>query len=176
LLRFKAQLFVLERTKITSLVARADLQKSPVRMLLFGLISLLETYLLEMVRICYPGDSFRDKLAPGRLEKAQRLLSALTGENEEIDLAGCLNMADKRDLLIQVPRFLAFFALGDGREARKRFNDMERLRDKLAHGKDLVAGSGWDAVLAVAGDLEAFLRTCDEKREEFVKTFGKGRE
>ena len=61
-------------------------------------------------------------------------------------------------------------------EASKRFKDMERLRDKLAHGKDLVAGSGWDAVLTVAGDLEAFLRTCDEKREEFVKTFGKGRE
>ncbi len=142
-------------------------------MLLFGLASLLEMYLLEMVRICYPGDSFREKLAPGRVEKAQKLLSALTGEDEEIDLAGCLKMADKRDVLIQVPGLLDFFALGEGKRASKRFKGMERLRDNLAHGQDLVAGSGWDAVLAVADDLEAFLRKCDEKREEFVETFGK---
>lgn len=175
LLRFKTHLFVLERTKLTSLVTRADLQKSPVRMLLFGLISLLEMYLVEMVRLCYPGDSFRDKLAPGRLERAEKLLSALTGADEEIDLAGCLKMADKRDLLIQVPDFLEFFSLGNGKQASKRFKDMERLRDNLAHGQDLIAGSGWDAVLAVADDLEALLRRCDEKREEFVKAFGKSR-
>jgi hypothetical protein len=175
LLRFKTHLFVLERTKLTSLVTRADLQKSPVRMLLFGLVSLLEMYLVEMVRLCYPGDSFREKLAPGRLERAEKLLSALTGEDEETDLAGCLKMADKRDLLIQVPGFLEFFSLGDGKQASKRFKEMERLRDNLAHGQDLIAGSGWDAVLAVADDLEAFLRRCDEKREEFVKSFGKSR-
>ncbi len=58
--------------------------------------------------------------------------------------------------------------------ASKGFKDMERLRDKLAHGKDLVAGSGWDDVLKVAAELEAFLRQCDEKRGEFVKTFDKG--
>ncbi len=176
LLRFKTHHFVLERTKLTSLVTRADLQKSPVRMLLFGLASLLEMYLLEMVRICYPCDSFRDKLAPGRVEKAEKLLSLLTVQDEEIDLAGCLKMADKRDLLIQVPGFLEFFALGDGKGAGNRFKEMERLRDKLAHGQDLIAGSGWDAVLAVANDLEAFLRTCDAKREEFVRTFAKSRE
>jgi hypothetical protein len=176
LLRVKTHYFVLERTKMTSLVTRADMQKSPVRMLLFGLVSLLEMYLLEMVRLCYPGDSLREKLAPGRLEKAQNLLSALSGKDEEIDLAGCLKMADKRDLLIQVPGFLEFFSLGDGKQAGKQFKDMERLRDNLAHGKDLIAGSGWDAVLAVADHLDDFLRRCDEKREQFVTTFGKSRE
>jgi hypothetical protein len=176
LLRFKSHLFVLERTSMTSLVTRADLQKSPVRMLLFGLVSLLEMYLLEFVRLCYPGDSFQEKLAPGRLEKAEKLLSALTGADEEIDLASCLKMADKRDLLIQVPGFVEFFALGHGKEASNRFKQMERLRDKLAHGQDLIAGSGWDAVLAAAAELKAFLRTCDEKREEFVKRFGQRRE
>jgi hypothetical protein len=174
LLRSKTHLFVLERTKITSLVGRADLQKSPVRMLLFGLVSLLEMYLLEMVRICYPGDSFRDKLTQSRLHEAEKLRSALRGENEEIDLAGSLKMADKRDLLIQVPGFLTFFALGDGKTASRGFKDMERLRNRLAHGKDLVAGSAWNDVLRVAAELEAFLRQCDENRAEFVKTFGKG--
>ena len=175
-LRFKTHLFVLEWTKITSLVTKADLQKFPVRMLFFGLVSLLEMYLLEMVRICYPGDLCGDSLAPRRLEKAERLRSALTGENEEIDLAGCLTLADKIDLLIQAPGYLRFFALGDGKQASKRFKEMERLRDKLAHGKDLVAGSKWDDVLAVANDLEAFLGTCDERRAEFMKTFGKMQE
>ena len=63
-----------------------------------------------------------------------------------------------------------------GKRRAREFKDMERLRDKLAHGKDRVAGSRWDAVLAVAHDLEAFLRTCDAKRDEFVRTFAKSRE
>ena len=50
---------------------------------------------------------------------------------------------------------------------------MERLRDRLAHGQDLISGSGWDAVLAVAAELEAFLKSCDEKRDGFVQAFGK---
>ena len=173
LLRFKAHVFVLDRTTLAHLVTRADLQKSPVRMLLFGLVSLLEMYFLEMIRICYPGDSFQEKLTPGRLEKAQRLLAAKIGQDEDIDLASCLTMTDKRDLLLQVNRFLDYFSLGDGRQASKSFKEMERLRDRLAHGQDLISGTGWDAVLAVAAELEAFLRNCDEKRDEFVQAFGK---
>jgi hypothetical protein len=72
LLRFKAQLFVLEWTKITSHFARADLQKFPVRMLFFGLASLLEMYFLEVVRICYPGDSFGSKLPPRSSRKSPK--------------------------------------------------------------------------------------------------------
>ncbi len=173
LLRVKPYLFVLARTKITSLVTRADLQKSPVRMLLFGLASLLEMYLLEMVRICYPRGSFQDSLSPGRLEKAKRLFSDRAETNEEIDLADCLKMADKYGLLAQVTKFREVFGLGDVKQANKRFKEMERLRDRLAHGQDLAAGSRWEDVLAVADDLEAFLKVCDDKRDKFAQTIGK---
>ena len=52
-------LFVLERTEIRSLVTISDLQKPPVRMLLFSLISLLEMQLLQLV------DEIRDVLPRG---------------------------------------------------------------------------------------------------------------
>lgn len=76
LLQTRPFVFILDRTKVNGLVTRADLEKSPVRMLLFGLVSLLEMYLLSMVRVYYPGDSFRDRLKPYRLAKAEGLLAA----------------------------------------------------------------------------------------------------
>jgi hypothetical protein len=172
LLRIKPHLFILDRTKMTGLVTRADLQKSAVRMLLFGLVSLLETYLLAMVRICYPADSFAERLPPGREAKARALFASRKEANEEIDLADGLKLSDKYNLLMQVPGFPAFFRLEPAKDALHRFKSMESLRDRLAHGQDLTTGSCWEDVLAVADAIEALLRECDAKREEFMERFG----
>ena len=97
----KPRLFVFDRAQIDSIVTPADLQKSPMRMLLFSLVSLLETYMLEMVRIVYSGESFLDPMSDKRKEQARKLLARRRKRNEEIDLADCLQMCDKRELLIK---------------------------------------------------------------------------
>jgi hypothetical protein len=173
LLRTRPYLFILDRTKVNGLVTRADLEKSPVRMLLFGIVSLLEMYLLSMVRICYPGESFRERLKPNRLAKAEGVLAARTDRDEDIDLADCLKLVDKYELLVQVPGLLEFFRLGEVRAALKDFKKMELLRDNLAHGQDLVTGTTWEELLGVAAKAEGFLRDCDERSEEFVRRFGR---
>jgi hypothetical protein len=170
-LRVRPYLFILDRTKLTSLVTRSDLQKSPVRMLLFGLVSLLEMYLLTMVRMCYSGDSFSGRLSPAREAKAKALFANRTQADEEIDLVDCLKLADKYHLLLKVPGFADFFKLGEAREATKKFKKMEALRDKLAHGQDLTTGPRWEDVLAVASDLDAFLGEFDARRAEFDQRF-----
>src|SRR5262249_8656091 len=161
------------RASINGFVTRADLQQPPVRMLLFGLVSLLEMYLVAMVRICYPDESFQDSLTPGRQDKARQLLAERTGRNEDIDLADCLKLSDKYNLLVQVPGFLEFFGLGQPRVALKAFKEMEQLRDNLAHGQDLVAGKTWEEVIRTVNNLQAFLTDCHAKGEEFIRKFSK---
>lgn len=73
LLKGRPTFFVLDRTEINSVVNRADLQKWPVRMLFFGLVSMLEMYMLKMVRLCYPANLFKDSLSEGRLAKTTQL-------------------------------------------------------------------------------------------------------
>ena len=171
LLRSRPHLFVLDRAELDGLVTRADLQKAPVRMLLFGLVSLLEASLTAMVRICFLDGSFESRLSPGRQQKAGQLFAERRGRNEEIDLADCLKLADKLGLLAGVPDFLSFFGLPEARSARKQFEAMEALRNRLAHGQDLVTGTTWEAVIGTALAIDDFLGRYDRDQAVFARRF-----
>src|SRR5262249_30623250 len=98
LMKDQDHLFVLEGARLNSIVTRADLQKQPVRMLLFGLVSLLDMSLSGLVSQLYDDNSYKDFMNSGRLEAAQRLYEERIRRNEEISLADCLQICDKRDL------------------------------------------------------------------------------
>lgn len=62
LLRDKPRIFVLVSNRVNGIVTRGDLQKAPVRMLIFGLVTLVEMNLLKLIRDAYPDDTWQDKL------------------------------------------------------------------------------------------------------------------
>jgi hypothetical protein len=93
------RLFVLDCNQVNGIVTCGDLQKAPARMLLFGLVTLLEMNLLRLVRIYYPQDSWQKVLKPERLEVAQRLWRESQERNEATDLLDYLQFCDKRELI-----------------------------------------------------------------------------
>lgn len=169
LLAARPWVFVLEHTEVNGLATRADLQKPPVRMLLFGLVSLLEGGLAEMVRVCYRPEVLE---AMHGLDEARRLFKSRLGRNEDTDLADCLSLTDKHELLLQVAGLADHFFLGPVREAGRYFKSVEDLRNRLAHARDLVKGSTWEKVITTVMALEGFLNRCDEGAEEFRQKFG----
>jgi hypothetical protein len=167
----RPRLFVLDRTQMDSIVTPADLRKSPMRMLLFSLVSLLETYMLEMVRSLYPGESFLKPMSDKRQEHARKLLAERQKRNEEIDLADCLQMCDKRDLLIENAHVREFLGCESKRKALKLFERAEALRDRLAHAQDVIVGSSWKDVSEIAHSVESVLRLYETRRNEFADRF-----
>lgn len=157
IMRTRDHLFVLDGFKLESIVTSADLQKPPVRMLLFGLVSLLDMFLLVLVRTHYTEEAIRKTLKPERLKAAQELYDERKRRNEEIDLADCLQISDKRDLILKVitPKQLGF---DSRRAAEKLFNHAEKLRNHLAHSQDLVLGTSWAEVIDLAEQIDKFLQ------------------
>jgi hypothetical protein len=156
------QVFVLENNVIAGIITRADLQKAPVRILLFGLVTLLEIQILQLIRVYYPNDSWEEALSPGRLDKAKDLYTERLARNEEIDLADCLQLCDKRTLVLKDKRIRESLSFGSNGEAERFLEDVEKLRDRLAHGQDIVAGSSWPEVFSLAQKTEQVL----EQREQ----------
>lgn len=160
LMKNRDHMFVLEGARLESIVTSADLQKSPVRMLLFGLVSLLDVYLLAIVREHYPDDSFRATLRTNRLQEADKLFLKRKSRNEEIDLADCLQICDKRDLILRkLP--CADLGFDSKRKALAFFEEAEVLRNRLAHSQDLVLGTRWSDVIDLATNLDGFLQRFD---------------
>lgn len=161
ILRNKERVFVLNRNRIGGIVTRGDLQKAPMRMLLFELVTLLEMHLLRLVRIHYPEDSFQKALSESRLNAAQRLMAERQQRNEAIDLADCLQFCDKRDLVLKKPGLREILGMASKKEGEKLLEATENLRNKLAHGQDIVAGSSWPEIINLVDIIGDFIEKCE---------------
>jgi hypothetical protein len=162
LLRDKKRLFVLEYNRINSIVTYGDLQKAPVRMLLFSLITLLEMNLLKIVRNYFTCDNWQKNLRSERVEMARKLWELEREKNEALDLLDYLQFCDKRDLILTSPELCKKLGLTSKRGAERLFKSAEALRNRLAHAQDLVSGSSWPDIINLAGEIENLLQKCEE--------------
>lgn len=149
--------YVRREGRIEGFVSRSDLQRHAVRMLLFGLISLFEMQLLDMVQRRYDEQSLAQVLKSGRVAQARHLHTERGKRGEELHLTECLQIADKRDLLLATEDFVERFGFESKKAAHRFFSDVEALRDRLVHAQDLIGGSSWEDVTDTALRLAEFL-------------------
>ncbi|MBW4684453.1 MAG: hypothetical protein KME40_04995 [Komarekiella atlantica HA4396-MV6] len=156
------RLFVLDCNQVSGIVTCGDLQKAPARMLLFGLVTLLEMNLLRLVRLYYPQDSWQQVLKPERLKVAQRLWRESQERNEATDLLDYLQFCDKRELVLNQPELLEQLGLKSKRFGERFLKSAEQLRNRLAHAQSLVSGSSWIELISLAEAMETLLIRCEE--------------
>ena len=72
-LSINKQCFVTILDKVGAIVTLNDLEKPPMRMFLFGVITLGEMLMTEIIRHRYPDSSWQDFLSEKRLAKAREL-------------------------------------------------------------------------------------------------------
>jgi hypothetical protein len=158
--------FVLVGQDVRGIITRADLQKPPVRIYLFGLISLLDMHLTYWVTISYPNDSWKESLSGPRLAKAEKLLADRQSRKQQTDLVDCLQFCDKRDLILVCKDLLNSLGLVQKDVARNFLVAAEKLRDLLAHSqRDLTEGSSWIEL----ADVVELLETVVDKSHELVE-------
>ena len=154
LLHDSPRMFVLDGNRVVGIVTRGDLQKAPVRILLFGLVTLLEMHLLRLIRDNYPNESWRLLLKTNRIKKAKQLFAERRARNEAIDLTVCLQLCDKRDLIMKTDSIRECIEAEFKKPADSLLRPMETLRDKLAHAQDIVVGTSWPEVIDLIGNIE----------------------
>lgn len=151
----RGPLFVLGHDGLDGIVTTADLHKQPARVLMFGVISMLEMVTLEMIRQWFDSDSWKSALTPGRIQKAETLYRNRQRIGEEIDLADCLQLCDKVDICLKRPDIIEIWNLG-AKAAEQVFELLQRIRDNLAHAQSPAPTGDWAAViesLRVAKDI-----------------------
>jgi hypothetical protein len=139
---------------------RADLECLPMRLWLFGHVSCFERCLVDLVRRDYPQQDFLRVLTAERFAAAQRLFHARVGRHETLDLADCLQIADKRELLLAERAAAKRLGFASKKQAKKFFEHVETLRDRLAHAHDLVPDSDWSTFIHLSLRLVKFLQQC----------------
>lgn len=138
------------------IVTRSDLKKQPVRMWLFGLVSLLEMEMTETIRSIYTTENWAKMLSPIRLKNARQIYEQSRQKNEELDLAACLQFADKADLVAK--SFDVRQALGFSSKAKASavFGRLQDLRNHLAHARGL-STKDWGELAKLAECAEFYV-------------------
>jgi hypothetical protein len=158
---------VMVQRSVAGIITRADLNKPPVRVYLFGLVSLIEMHLAYWVRTLYPDDAWRAHLSESRIQKAEALLAERAARNEATPLLACLQFCDKREILIKHEPWRLDCDLGSKARAKEWLEDVESLRNTLAHSQPSLAGrSGWSPVITLVQSIEGMLERSDSLLEQ----------
>ncbi|MFT8320873.1 MAG: hypothetical protein ABF649_08210 [Bacillus sp. (in: firmicutes)] len=138
ILRDKHPVFVLEKNQIKKLITVADLQKHPIRMLVFGLISMLEMNLVELIKKNYPNEQWKACLNENRIQKAMDIFRMRKNKNEGLDLIDCLQLSDKGEIIQKTPFLLDILEFRSKTEVKQFFKAIEELRNNTAHSQEYV--------------------------------------
>jgi hypothetical protein len=169
-LRKKTHVFVLVGPEVRGIVTRADLNKPPVRVYLFGVISLLEMHLGFWIRHHYGNNSWQAELTSDRREKAMKIQVDRQAQNQETDLLDCTEFCDKRVLVVGSDPLRETLGLGQKRKAIDLLKRAESLRNLLAHSQqDLVEGSSWEEVIDLVSRVETVVQRSDDHVEQEVR-------
>jgi len=166
ILKDKPHIFVLCETEDIGIISHADLQKPPVRILLFSLVSLFEVHLSYIIGKYYPEDTWKLKLTENRLKKAEEMHGLRKQRSEELDLLSCIQLCDKRTLLLASEDIRKHFGIKDIKTAEKNLEKVENIRNNLAHSQDLATEMCWEEIITTFIGIEDMLNHSDRLLQE----------
>lgn len=139
--------FILYGKHIIGIITKADINKPPVRIYLFGIISLFEMHLNSCINHFYPNDSWESEVSEKRIKDAHDTYEQRKGNSQDLSLLECLQFCDKRDLLGKSKDF----------------------RNELAHSQNsIISNITWPVFVETISCLETFLLESDTKVEHIA--------
>lgn len=149
--------FVTVLDEVSAMVTLQDLEKPPVRMFLFGMITMLEMLFTRAVDAAFPAEEWKAHVAAGRLAKAEQLQAERRRRGVESRLLDCLQFSDKGQLALRLPAVDPQRVLHMSRKAAERaLKELEELRNNLAHGQEIIP-NGWPRIVVLSARLDLLL-------------------
>lgn len=146
--------FVSVLGRVGAIVTFDHLEKPPVRMWLFGMITIFEMFLTRRIRQAFEGESWGVHLTPARLEKARALQGERRRRGRDADIIECLQLADKATILVKVPSVVPGLGFPSRRHAEDAFQRLQALRNALAHTQREIVSTDWALVVKLADSVD----------------------
>jgi len=138
--------FVTVLGNVGGIVTRDDLQKAPVRMWLFGLITLIEMRFSELIERNCPDHVWQGYLSESRREKARALLAERARLKQTLRLLDCLQLSDKGQIIARHEEIRKLTIFNSRRQVEDTVKKLEALRNNLAHAQDIMT-SDWGTIV-----------------------------
>ncbi len=152
----RPRLFVLVLGQVGGIVTRSDLQKPPVRMWLFGMVTIIEMALVQLIETHFSDDGWKQALSESRLAKAEALLEERRRRNQDLDLMDCLQFSDKGQIVLRTETLRQQAGFVSRRKGEETVKALEKLRNNLAHSQDIIS-CDWEVIVRLSESIEHIL-------------------
>jgi len=152
-LSINKQCFVTILDQVGAIITLTDIEKPPMRMFLFGIITLGEMLMTEIIRHRYQDGSWQDCLSEKRLAKTKELQKERLRRGQKVELIDCLQYGDKGWILSYDEDVRKAMGHESRRAARQAIKEMETLRNNLSHTQEIVP-AGWQRIVIACSRLE----------------------
>jgi len=149
--------FVAMLGSVTGVIGRDDINKPMVRMWLFGIVTIIEMILVQLVHEHFPNDSWQQTLSAGRLQKARDIQTERQRRNVYCELIDCLQLSDKGRILFENSAALQQLGFETKSAAKRVLKELESLRNHLAHAQNIVMHD-WAQIARLSMRIEEIAR------------------
>ena len=161
-LAINKQCFVTILDRVGAIVTLSDLEKPPMRMFMFGIITLGEMVITDVIRHRYPDGSWQEFLSAQRLTKAKALQEERQRRGQNVDLIDCLQYGDKGWIISYDQEFRQALGTESRKEMRRAVKEMETIRNNLAHTQEIIP-TGWPRIIIACSRWEQNLENLPER-------------
>ncbi|MCM2372540.1 hypothetical protein [Aporhodopirellula aestuarii] len=164
-LRDQRRMFVSILGCVGGFVSRSDLDKPPVRMWLFGMVTLIEMRFRRLIERHCTDESWKAFLSASRIRKAEQLLQERDRRNQSVALLDCLQLSDKAQIVARNKMLRERTRFESRREVEQTAKMLEKLRNNLAHCQTITTGD-WDAIVILSENLDGVLDGPPDAKDE----------
>jgi hypothetical protein len=150
--------FVTMLNSVAGVIRRDDINKPMVRMWLFGIVTIVEMGLVQLIHERFPNDGWQQQLSVGRLQKARDIQAERQRRNIYCELIDCLQLSDKGQILIEDPASMQRLGFETKGAAKRVVKELESLRNHLAHAQDIVVHD-WAQIARLSMRMEEIARS-----------------
>ncbi|MEH6469103.1 MAG: HD domain-containing protein [Porticoccus sp.] len=123
--------------QIQGVIGREDTNKPYMRMWLFGILTLTEMRITDVIKKHFGLNEWQNLIPTARLEAAKAMQLEKARINQQSELIDCLQLADKGLLLINDAELLSRLGFNSKNAAKKVVKQVQSLRNNLAHAQDI---------------------------------------
>lgn len=158
------RLFVKVLGTVGGIITKSDLQKPPLRMWIFGIITLMEMRSARLIELLCPGESWKQYLSESRLQKAEALLEERRRRNQNLELIDCLQISDKGQIMAKNEEIRRVVGRESRRQTEQAVKMLESLRNNLAHAQDIIS-CDWETIVTLCQHMERVITGSEEVRK-----------
>jgi hypothetical protein len=131
--------FVIGKKEVTGLITYADLNKRPVKLLFYLLISELEARLIEMIKHRFPqiADSIKH-LRPSQQKEIEGYLKGSRRGDSEISVEQYFSTSHVMTIVVDDSTLREQLGYHSKKQARKNLDPIVTLRNKIMHPRSLI--------------------------------------